>query len=508
MPNTLTSPEINIYAKLLIFYVRDYDAIPKSFQKYTAQTGYSYCVQLRDAKVIMAEEGTISHLIKQNKIQTLYISPFKSDPIGTEQIRPFRSLYERLPAGWDADCCGAAVLDAYHNALLYHSNRFGKENQVAHNRDIVSISKDGWCPFYTYEEASQFIVEFIKNGFQATVSTDAYPVDPNLFQWLCNTIQRDIRVPTDLEQITELQAKDFSQGTPQFPDWLFPVPGEWRLLGNLPHLEKLEFPHVCIDNFSFLLKCKHLKYLDMSATNFFEGPYLELIESLETLILPQAEITDFLFLKKCKHLSILDLSKTNFTDCSLLLSLPALKVVMLPSRNNLSHCEAMELLTADIKISEPEAEITPPPAPYLSKKKLPLGENGFYAQIIVADGHIYQGKMITKEIIQSLVKNIKANKVSTITISADVDMESIIFTADIKDGWAALALQDFEYDVYYLPCNEKYSHTTEVAPPRIGGQSPVLKSEALEDLTQIAGCVRHYIKSGKLSSLVKWVQSD
>ena len=35
----------------------------------------------------------------------------------------------------------------------------------------------------------------------------------------------------------------------------------------------------------------------MSATNFFEGPYLELIESLETLILPQAEITDFLFLK-------------------------------------------------------------------------------------------------------------------------------------------------------------------------------------------------------------------
>ena len=111
----------------------------------------------------------------------------------------------------------------------------------------------------------------------------------------------------------------------------------------------------------------------MSATNFFEGPYLELIESLETLILPQAEITDFLFLKKCKHLSILDLSKTNFIDCSLLLSLPALKVVMLPSRNNLSHCEAMELLTADIKILEPEAEITPPPAPYLSKKKLPFG---------------------------------------------------------------------------------------------------------------------------------------
>lgn len=36
--------------------------------------------------------------------------------------------------------------------------------------------------------AKLLIVEFTKNGFQATVSTDAYPVDPNLFQWLCNTI--------------------------------------------------------------------------------------------------------------------------------------------------------------------------------------------------------------------------------------------------------------------------------------------------------------------------------
>lgn len=87
-------------------------------------------------------------------------------------------------------------------------------------------------------------------------------MDPELLQWLCNTCGKHIEAPADLEQITELKAEDFSSGTPVFPDWLRPVYGDWRMIGSLPRLEKLEFPHVCIDNFSFLLRCRRLKYLD------------------------------------------------------------------------------------------------------------------------------------------------------------------------------------------------------------------------------------------------------
>ena len=89
-----------------------------------------------------------------------------------------------------------------------------------------------------------------------------------------------------------------------------------------------------------------------------------------------------------------------------------------------------------------------------------------------------------------------------------MDMESVIFTANIKDGWGALALQDFECDVYYLPYNEKYHNSTELAPPKIGGQSPVTMSEALDDLQIVSECVRHYIKYGKLLSKVEWVQTN
>lgn len=256
------------------------------------------------------------------------------------------------------------------------------------------------------------------------------------------------------------------------------------------------------------MKCRQLKYLDLSATNFYEGSYLEYLENLRTLVLPPSEITDFSFLKKCRHLATLDVSRTNFADCSLLLELSELEVVILPSKRNLLHYEVIDSISANVRTVEPETEAEVPPTLYLSRKKLPLGENGFYAQAVVVDGRTYQGKLITKELLQKLVKNIKAGLTNSVIVSADLDMESIVFNAVIKDGWAVLALQDFENDVYYQPYNEKYSLTMEYAPPQVGGQSPVLKSEAVDDLIITADIVSHYIRFGKLSSKVRWVQAS
>lgn len=416
-----------------------------------------------------------------------------------------RPLYERFRSEISRNGCGAAVLDAYHNAMLY-CNFYAEGIRTMPSDNPPPIEKVGWCNFYTRKSASNFVIEFIQNGIKGHPCLDAHPIDPSLFQWLCNTQGQDIKTPADLENITELKAADFSKGTPVFPNWLRPVYGDWRTIGNLPRLEKLEFPHTCIDNFSFLLKCKQLKYLDLSKTNFYEGEYLEFLENLKTLILPSSEITDFSFLKKCKHLEFLDVSKTNFADCSLLLELPKLGVAILPSKKNLVHYDAIENIVSDIHTDEPKEDI--PPTSYLSKKKLPLGENGFYAQVIVIDGVVYRERQISKEMVQNLVQLIKAGKVKMLTISADIDMESTIFTADIKDGWAALALQDFEYDIYYLPENEKYLNSNELAPPKIGGQSPVTMSETLDDLRIASDCVRHYIKSGKLSPKVRWVQTN
>lgn len=350
--------------------------------------------------------------------------------------------------------------------------------------------------------------------------------DPHLLQWVCDTLGRELETPADLEQVTKLEAAAFRWGTPPCPGWLTPAPGDWSLLGKMPNLEHLEFPNIpdvgmrhswaapgptefCwagIRSYSFLLNCRQLKYLDLSQTNFYESWYLENLSRLERLILPPAELSDFSFLARFARLEFLDVSRTNFRDCTLLARLPALKSVLLPPQKDLLHYEAVDRLAAEVRTREPEPE-RPGPAPYyLSKRKILRGENGLYAQIIVVDGHRYQGTAITRELTQRLAGEIKAGKIRTLTVSADPDLEGVLFTADIKDGWAALALQDFGRDVCYLPCAPELGE--EPAPPRLGGQSPVPKSQAVGDLALAAGCVQAYIKSGKLSSKVTWVREE
>lgn len=350
--------------------------------------------------------------------------------------------------------------------------------------------------------------------------------DPHLLQWICDTLGRELKIPADLEEITGLEARTFRWETPTCPGWLALVPGDWSLIGEMPNLERLEFPSIpevgmrysqtvpgptkfCwsgIRSYSFLLKCRQLKYLDLSQTGFYESWYLENLSQLEYLILPPAEISDFSFLDGCGRLEFLDVSRTNFRDCALLTRLPALKSVLLPPKKDLLHYEAVNGLTADVRTREPEPEKPRPTPYYLSKRKIPRGENGFYAQIIAVDGRRYQGSAITGELVQKLMRAMRAGKIHTLTASGDTDLEGVLFTADIRDGWAALALQDFEGDACYLPCGSEQGE--EPAPPGLGGQSPVPKSRAVHDLALAADCVQYYIKSGKLSSKVKWVREE
>ena len=496
----------NLYAQLVILSIRAFKAIPEPLQPYAVYAGYNWYVQLSGRRTIAEGFDCITDLVRNGTAEYVYISPFENSLIGMNQAQLFRSMLKRLPAGWDGGGYGAAVLDEYRNALLYCKCP-AKQVKPTPKRTIQPMEVSGWRIFITGMEAGNFIAAFLQHGGKRKVYPEARPMDPELLQWLCNTCGKHIEAPADLEQITELKAEDFSSGAPVFPDWLCPVYGDWRVIGSLPRLEKLEFPHVCIDNFSFLLRCRRLKYLDLSKTNFYEGPYLERLENLNILILPPAEVTDFLFLKTCKHISFLDVSKTNFVDCSLLLELPELETMYLPPKHKLLRFDTIETIAASIFTDEPknEDERDTAPALYCSNEKLPLGENGFYAQALVMDGKVYREKQISKELVQSIAHRIRSAEIKHLTISSDADMESILFTADIKEGWAALALQDFTHDVYYVPDNPKCHSLTKPAPPRIGGQSPVTQSEALDDLQTAADCVRHFIQFGKLYPEIRWI---
>ena len=80
---------------------------------------------------------------------------------------------------------------------------------------------------------------------------------------------------------------------------------------------------------------------------------------------------------------------------------------------------------------------------------------------------------------------------------------------DIEEGWAAPTFNIWDENgdaVYFQPINEKYPSVEEDAPVEIGGQTPVPKRFALDDLALAAECAIYFAKTGKLSPAVQWAE--
>lgn len=136
--------------------------------------------------------------------------------------------------------------------------------------------------------------------------------------WLLGAIRESIgfpNVPYDLRRVKVLDA--FGPAFGDLPDskhprdWLETAPGEFGLIGEMPKLHTLLFP-----------------------TGRIPGGCLH--------------VNDFSFLRKCRKLKNLDVSGTDFTDCALLAGIPELRSVKLPPREQLIHAEALEGLNAAI----------------------------------------------------------------------------------------------------------------------------------------------------------------
>ena len=60
----------------------------------------------------------------------------------------------------------------------------------------------------------------------------------------------------------------------------------------------------------------------------------------------------------------------------------------------------------------------------------------------------------------------------------------------------------------YQPVNPEYATSQEEAPVNIGGQTPVLKRNALNDLDLVAECVLRFAETGELYSELKWEEVE
>ena len=122
-----------------------------------------------------------------------------------------------------------------------------------------------------------------------------------------------------------------------------------------------------------------------------------------------------------------------------------------------------------------------------------------------------EGNPITRETVCKLVHNIQKNCCSSAWLALDEYGEEDFLSVDICNGWAALAFNSWDGEGaahMYQPVNPEYATSQEEASVNIGGQTPVLKRNALNDLDLVAECVLRFAETGELYSELKWEEVE
>lgn len=118
---------------------------------------------------------------------------------------------------------------------------------------------------------------------------------------------------------------------------------------------------------------------------------------------------------------------------------------------------------------------------------------------------------VTQEAVNELIFQIRHNQITDAWLALDEYGEEDFLSVDIENSWVALAFNTWDEngDAHqYLPINPQYEESQENAPVEIGGQTPVRKRNALDNLNLAAECVLHFAQTGELYPHLKWEEWD
>ena len=122
-----------------------------------------------------------------------------------------------------------------------------------------------------------------------------------------------------------------------------------------------------------------------------------------------------------------------------------------------------------------------------------------------------EGEPVTQEAVNELSLKIRRNQIASAWLALDEYGEEDFLSVDIDDGWAALSFNTWDEEGnahMYQPVSPEYVESQEEAPVNIGGQTPVLKRNALNDLNLAAECVLHFAKTGELYPGLEWEEAE
>ncbi len=317
-----------------------------------------------------------------------------------------------------------------------------------------------------------------------------YGIDPRLLTWIKNNLERCPQTLDDFARITRLDRwkvnRSKSTSGYETPSWLVERRGDFSLIGKMRDLEYLR--------------------------------------------LQEIELEDFSFLTRCKKLQMLDLQHTNFTDCRLLAELPELKKAYLPPRSQMVHTEILDTLLK--KKAEPlEIEVPEPFYKDEDFQNLKIVDGGTVRLSYEGSSQVrcvgvdFAGKYPSawkdfpqeeedcwvrlseeskERMADQLADAILKGKVHSFLLSQEPWGEGHFLSAEFAGGWAALFYEDDEGNCY-SSYNDDYDTVEILSPVEVGGQSPVPKMMALEDMELVARITKHFLRTGQLCPGTFWV---
>ena len=499
------------YAQMLCIGFLQNAQVPASFEPY--RDSYYQLFYLSGEQITAQMIEDLLSSIRQGIVESLFITPFLSSPdCGSERLR-------LISQWWHASYtygCGALIFNRERSIAFVKTLDAYSLNRKMHIEANWEYPAFPPVIFDSYEEMAHKISNLLLTGSlednkeqPPAPSKDRRGIDPALLFWIENTLCQVPESLEDLAKITALAANYFVPAYPIFPDWLANEPGNWSLLGELPNLKALFLPKLSLTNYDFINKCSKLDRLSLSNTDLCDASVLENLSELTYLDLPPCEFPDFSFLLSLPNLEILDISKTNFRDCSLLAKMPSLKLVHLPAPRQLLHLELLEALPMQVKTNphlvrgkdiEPFEIIEPTKVEAWSLKP------PYQVLYIDNETNTVEGLDITEDYLRKLLKKIRKGNGEMMYFSLCPFGEGEALELDMAEGWATLNYSDEEESFYYGIYNPEQAGNMELAPPEVGGQSPVPMVHATEDLELVADCVAYFIKTGKLYPGAYWAK--
>lgn len=297
----------------------------------------------------------------------------------------------------------------------------------------------------------------------------------------------------DLKRIKRLADKDFpvphsdytEKKLAPIQDFLTSRTGDWDLLGEMSALQVLDFPKRA----------------------------------------PRGIIDDFSFLPRLTNLQQLDLTYTGFSDCSLLAGLTNLKRLCLPARKTLIHTEALAGLTCRIKTNEPFWKDRPLPRYDVTPtREVPEPPDAIAIRVLEyvrqsppGAAHPltrleFAGAQITRRVLDELFELARAGQVSSVYMEREGADGAEFFSVDLEDGWSAPVLcnawDEGDGRLTFQPFNAKYllSKDEDDAPVQIGGQTPIPKWFALDDVELTVRCADWFARTGQLYPGIHWAR--